>query len=118
MDRIIVERITCYAYHGVLLEEQTLGQEFQVSLELGVNLSDHREDEIDAAVDYRVAVSIVEKVMYGPSKKLLETVACEIADQLLLIKGVNEATVEVRKPNPPLPGVQGGVSVIVTKSGS
>ena len=116
MDRIIIERITCYAYHGVLLEEQTLGQEFQVSLELGIDLSGHRQDEIDTAVDYRTAVAIVEKVMYGPSKNLLETLACEIAEQLLLINGVNEATVEVRKPNPPIPGVQGGVSVVATRN--
>ncbi len=115
MDRVIVERIVCFAYHGVLLEEQTLGQEFQVSLELGVNLSEHRDDQIDAVPDYRAAVSIVEEVMYGRSQRLLETLACLIADKLLTIHGVLEVTVEVRKPNPPIPGVQGGVSVIVTR---
>ncbi len=116
MDRIIIERITCYGYHGVLLEEQSLGQEFQVSLELGFKLPDFSEDEIDAAIDYRMAVSVVEKIMYGPARKLLETLARDIADQLLTINGVLEATVEVRKPNPPMPGVRGGVSVVVTRS--
>lgn len=115
MDRIIVERIVCFAYHGVLLEEQALGQEFQVSLELGVDLSGHNSDQIDAVPDYRSAVSIVEEVMYGQSQKLLETLACNIADKLLTITGVSEVAVEVRKPNPPIPGVQGGVSVMVTR---
>ncbi len=115
MDRIIVERIVCYAYHGVLLEEQTLGQEFQVSLELGIDLNNHREDQISAVPDYRSAVSAVEEVMYGPSQQLLETLACRIADKLLALEGLLEATVEVRKPNPPIPGVQGGVSVVVTR---
>lgn len=115
MDRIIVERIVCFAYHGVLLEEQTLGQEFQVSLELGVDLSAHSDDQIEAVPDYRTAVSMVEEVMYGQSQRLLETLACNIADKLLSIPGVLEVAVEVRKPNPPIPGVQGGVSVMVTR---
>jgi len=115
MDRVLVERIVCFAYHGVLLEEQTLGQEFQISLELGVNLSEHSSDQIDAVPDYRTAVSVVEEVMYGQSQRLLETLACLIAEKLLTIQGVLEVTVEVRKPNPPIPGVQGGVSVMVTR---
>ncbi len=115
MDRIIVERIVCYGYHGLLLEEQTLGQEFQISLELGVDLSAHSDDQIDRVPDYRSAVAIVEEVMYGQTCRLLETLGCRIADKLLSIEGVIEATVEVRKPNPPLPGVQGGVSVMVSR---
>ncbi|MGM0688516.1 MAG: dihydroneopterin aldolase [Bacillota bacterium] len=115
MDRIIVERIVCFGYHGVLLEEQTMGQEFQVSLELGIDLSSLKDDQLDQVPDYRAAVSIVEEVMYGQSRRLLETLACQIADKLLAIPGIIEATVEVRKPNPPLPGVQGGVSVVITR---
>ncbi len=115
MDRIVIEKIVCFGYHGVLLEEKTLGQEFQVTLELSVDLSAHKDDQIDQVPDYRTAVSIVEGIMYGQSCQLLETLACRIGDNLLLINGVKEVTLEVRKPNPPIPGVQGGVSVIVTR---
>ncbi len=115
MDRIIVERIVCYAYHGVMLEEQSLGQEFQVSLEMGIDLSGHNSDQIDDVVDYRAAISIVEEIMYGSSCRLLEALACRIADKLLTLDGVIEVAVEVRKPNPPIPGVQGGVSVMVSR---
>lgn len=116
MDRIIIERINCYGYHGVLLEEQSLGQEFQVNLELGVDLSGHCEDRIDAVADYREAIAVVEEVMYGEPKQLLETLATLIATKLLKLKGITEVAVEVRKPNPPIPGVQGGISVVVTRS--
>lgn len=116
MDRIIVKKIVCYGYHGLLLEEQNLGQEFQVSLEMGVDLSAHTEDLIDQVPDYRLAVSIVEDVMCGKPCQLLETLACRIADKLLTINGVFDATVEVRKPNPPIPGVQGGVAVVVNRT--
>jgi 7,8-dihydroneopterin aldolase/epimerase/oxygenase len=116
LDRIIIERINCYGYHGVLLEEQSLGQEFQVNLELGIDLSGHCEDRIDAVADYREAIAVVEEVMYGEPKQLLETLATLIATKLLKLKGITEVAVEVRKPNPPIPGVQGGISVVVTRS--
>lgn len=116
MDRVVIERIVCYGYHGVLLEEQSLGQEFQVSLELGVDLSNHSEDRIETVVDYRSAVSIAKEVMHGPPCRLLETLATRIANKLLCIEGVIEVTVEVRKPNPPIPGVQGGISIIVSRN--
>lgn len=115
LDRINIEGIICFAYHGVLLEEQTLGQEFQVSLELGVDLSTHSTDNIDEVVDYRKAILIVEEVMYGDSCRLLETLACRIADKILVLPKVRETTVEIRKPSPPIPGVHGGVSVTVTR---
>jgi dihydroneopterin aldolase len=115
VDRIIVERIVCYAHHGVMLEEQSLGQEFQISLELGLDLSRHESDEIDDVVDYRMAISMVEEIMYGSSCRLLETLACRIADKLMTLDGIIEAAVEVRKPNPPIPGVQGGISVMVSR---
>lgn len=116
MDRIIIERIVCYGYHGVLLEEQSLGQEFQINLELGVDLSKHSEDIIESVPDYRFAVSVVEEVMYGPPCQLLETIATRMANKLLGIEGIIEATVEVRKPNPPIPGVQGGISVVINRN--
>ncbi|MDW7738583.1 MAG: dihydroneopterin aldolase [Bacillota bacterium] len=115
MDRIVIEGFVCYAYHGVLPEETSLGQEFQVSIELGTDLSKHSSDRIDQVPDYRKAVVIIEEVMYGETCQLLETLACRIADRLLKLEGISEATVEVRKPNPPIPGIQGGIGVIITR---
>jgi len=115
MDRIIVDKIVCYGHHGVLPEEQILGQEFQISFELGLDLSTHSEDRLDSVPDYRKAISIVEEVIYSEPCQLLETIACHIADKLLQLPKVAEVTVEVCKPNPPIPGVQGGVSAIVNR---
>lgn len=115
MDYIHVEGISCYAYHGVLPEEKTLGQNFLVTLDLGVDLSNHKIDQIEQATDYREAVTIVENVMSGQPCQLLETLACRIADQLLTLPGVLTASVKVHKTNPPIPGVQNGISVVVNR---
>ncbi|HSW35943.1 MAG TPA: dihydroneopterin aldolase [Candidatus Limnocylindrales bacterium] len=115
MDKIIVKKIVCYAFHGVLAEEQERGQEFHISFELGVDLSNVEDDNIENTTDYREAVVIVKELVYGKPRQLLETLASHISAKLLTLPGVLEATVEVCKPDPPIPGVQGGVSVVVTR---
>lgn len=115
MDRISIDDITCYAYHGVLPEERNLGQEFQVSLELGTDFSRVKYDSIERAVDYRQAVKIVTDIMWGEPCQLLETIAEKIAAQLLQLPGIMEAEVEIRKPYPPIPEVKGGVGVLISR---
>jgi len=115
MDKIIIDDIISFAYHGVLPEEKKLGQEFQVSLELGTDFSVIKDDQIEQAVDYRHAVEIVQEIMKGPSCNLLETLATRIANKMLQVPGVIEVVVEVRKPNPPLPAVKGGTGVIAKR---
>ena len=117
MDQIIVEDITCFAYHGVLPEENKLGQQFKVSLELNLDLSEHTEDNLAQVPDYRQAVEIVNKYMSGKPYRLLETLACMIAEELLeTLPSIQKAVVKVCKPNPPLAGVEGGVTVKVSRS--
>ncbi len=115
MDRISIDDITCYGYHGVLPEERELGQEFEVSLELVTDFSVIKEDRIEEAVDYRRAVQIVKDVVCGEPCRLLETLAERIAGRLLQLPGIKEVEVEVRKPSPPLPGIRGGVGVSISR---
>ncbi|HOL17104.1 MAG TPA: dihydroneopterin aldolase [Bacillota bacterium] len=114
--RIKINDIVCYGYHGVRAEEQQLGQEFRVNLDLGLDLPAEVDDRLENTVDYRLAVEAVQQVMTGPKRLLLETLAEEIAGLLLQLPLVLEATVTVCKPHPPIPGVQGGVSVIITRT--
>ncbi len=88
---IRIEEITCYGYHGVLPEEQVLGQEFRVSLELALDGAPPAEDQLSETVDYRRAVELVCKIIEGKPRRLLETVAGEIAAALLEIE-VSERT--------------------------
>ncbi len=114
-SRIIIKDIVCYGYHGVLPQEQQLGQEFRVSLELSCDLPEQVEDRLENTIDYRRAVEAVQQVMTGRPRLLLETLAADMAGLLLDLPRVNEATITVCKPNPPIPGVQGGVSIEITR---
>lgn len=114
-SRIYIKDIVCYGYHGVLPEEQRLGQEFRVSLEIAFDLPIGAEDHLEHTVDYRRAVEAAQQVMSGPKRLLLETLAADMAARLLNLSRVQEVKVTVCKPNPPIPGVQGGVSVEIQR---
>ncbi len=113
--KIFIQGVRYYAYHGVLPEEQQLGQEFMISLELDVELLSHGQDRLEETVDYRRAVEVVRQVMEGERRLLLETLAGEITDKLLNLSRVHAAKVRVSKPHPPIPGVQGGVTVEICR---
>lgn len=115
--RIYIRDICCYSYHGVLPEEQRLGQEFRVSLEMLFNLpAAGAEDRLENTVDYRRAVEAAQQVMAGPKRLLLETLAAEIAAMIIKLPRILEVKVVVCKPSPPLPGVRGGVCVEVKRT--
>ncbi len=101
-DRIILQEMSFYGYHGVLPAEKTLGQFFLVSLELCLDLRRAGEqDDLGATVDYAAVYETVKAVMEGPPRDLLEALAEEIAARLLC-EPVEGVIVEVKKPAPPL----------------
>jgi dihydroneopterin aldolase len=115
--RIYIRDISFYSYHGVLPEEQRLGQEFRVSLELLFSLpAAGAEDNLENTVDYRRAVEAARQVMTGAKRLLLETLAAEIAAMIIKLPRILEVKVAVCKPSPPLPGVQGGVCVEIKRT--
>ncbi|MGB4682512.1 MAG: dihydroneopterin aldolase [Firmicutes bacterium] len=112
---ITIRDIACYGYHGALEEEQALGQEFRVSLELKTSLAPER-DLLSETFDYREAVDLVRRIMEGPPRRLLETLAEEIAAGLLALPGIEEVKISVCKPHPPIAAVLGGVAVEIRRS--
>ncbi len=112
---IMINDITCYGYHGALPEEQVLGQEFRVSLELSLGTAAPQDDLLSQTVDYRCAVDTVRRIMEGPSRRLLETLAEEIATDILALPGVEEVRIRLCKVHPPIPAVRGGVAVVISR---
>ena len=104
-DRIMLDGMRFYGYHGVNPEERTLGQPYIVDLTAELDLrpagqSDRLEDTVSYSHIYRAVQSIVE----GEPRNLLEAVAEAIAAQVLADFPVDAVTVTVKKPNPPVRG--------------
>ncbi len=106
-----------YAYHGLLPEEASLGQQFEVDLELLRDLSaaGSSDDPADTS-DYTAVVSIVKEVVTGSRCQLLETLAERIAAAVGEACGPIELIVRVRKPRPSVEAQFDGVEVEIRRS--
>ena len=104
-DRIVLEGMQFYGFHGVNPEEQALGQSYLVDLAVELDLSQPGEsDRLDDTVSYTHLYRVVQSVMEGESRNLLETAAQAIADQVLAQFPVDAVSVSVKKPRPPVRG--------------
>lgn len=95
-----------FGYHGVLPEEQRLGQRFEVDLELSLDLRPAGEaDNPELTVSYADVFTTVEQVVTGPPQKLLESVAETISRRVLQqYPAIDEVKVTLKKPGAPIRG--------------
>lgn len=116
-DRILVERIAVFAYHGVLAEEARIGQRFYISLDCALDLgAAGRSDDVSQTVSYADLTAVVMRIAterrFALIEALAEAIAGEILDGCPLVD-----TVEVRvdKPSAPVPAVIDQVSISIRR---
>lgn len=118
MDSIHISGIRAYGYIGVLPEEQTLGQWFEVDLTLELDLSQAGEsDRLEDTHDYRAIIKTVQELIQTARFKLIEKLAAEIAQRALASGTVDRVRVRVTKLAPAIPNFSGAVSVEISRSG-
>ena len=104
-DRIILQGMMFYGYHGVNPEERELGQRFVVDLELEKDLSAAGlSDDLTQTVNYASAYKLAREVVEGQPCNLIETVAERLATALLSHLSIDGVRVRVRKPWAPVKG--------------
>ncbi|MDQ0202150.1 dihydroneopterin aldolase [Neobacillus ginsengisoli] len=118
MDKIYVNRMEFYGYHGVFPEENRLGQRFSVDLTVSLDLKKAGDtDELLYSVNYGELFQLCKEIVEGKPKRLVEAVAEKIAGSVLQeFPAVKEVTVMVIKPDPPIPGHYKSVAVEITRS--
>jgi dihydroneopterin aldolase len=105
MDKIRINNIQLFAYHGVADEEQLLGQKFEIDVELNVDLSiAGKSDDLSKTVDYSYIYEIIKNEFCNSKFRLLETVAEKISEKLLNIELIQLVIIKIRKPNAPING--------------
>ena len=104
-DRIILEGMQIYGYHGANAEERALGQPYTVDLAVELDLSKPgATDSLEDTVSYTHLYRAVQSVVEGESKNLLEATAQAIATKVLAEFPVNAVHVYLKKPRPPIRG--------------
>jgi len=113
VDKIILNNMHFYGYHGLLPEENKLGQRFTISVELITDLRKAGEtDDMNDSINYSEAYEVIKKIVEGEAKNLIEAVAETIANELLTSFHLLKAcTVKVIKPDPPIDGHYESVAV-------
>jgi len=117
MDKLIMSRMAFYGYHGVFPEENKLGQQFYVDVELGLPLAKAgMSDDVADTVNYAEVYNTIQGVVEGQTFHLIEALAENIASAVLqTYTSINEITVRVLKPNPPFKIFFDGVTVELTR---
>lgn len=104
MDKIVIKDLEIFAYHGVLPEEKAKGQTFVLTAELFCDLREAGlTDNLDKTVNYAQVCEDIYKVMTGDKFDLIEAVAENIADTILLkYELIKKVRIIVSKPEAPI----------------
>lgn len=118
MDCITISDLEVFAYHGVLKEENTLGQKFLVSAKFFMDVSEAaREDDINKSINYADVCKEIDAFLRKNTFKLIETMADRLAKHLLkLYKPLVEIDVMIKKPWAPIMMTLDTVSVSAKRS--
>ena len=105
MGRIYLKNIRLYAFHGCMDEEEKIGSDYVINLEINTDLNlSSQSDNLKDTVDYVSLHAIVKEEMSIRSK-LLEKVADRILKRILKDhRQVIHVRVKVAKINPPISG--------------
>ncbi|MBC8080286.1 MAG: 2-amino-4-hydroxy-6-hydroxymethyldihydropteridine diphosphokinase [Gorillibacterium sp.] len=103
MDKMILSQMAFYGYHGVLPEENKLGQRFLADVELSLPLSRAGYmDDLEETVNYAELYERIKNIVENRTFKLIEAVAEHVAADLLEHYSIlQEVMVRITKPNPP-----------------
>ncbi|MBR1445195.1 MAG: 2-amino-4-hydroxy-6-hydroxymethyldihydropteridine diphosphokinase [Firmicutes bacterium] len=103
MDSIKISDLEIFASHGVLPEENVLGQKFVITAEVMTDFSRcAKDDDITKTVNYAQICEDIEKYTKENIFKLIETLAYGIAETILKKYDVYSVKVTVKKPSAPI----------------
>ena len=118
-DHIILKGMMFYGYHGVNPEERLVGQKFVVDVTVKCSLlKPSLSDMVCDTVSYSDLFKTVKSIVEGPPHNLLESVAKNISDSILLSYDIESISVTIKKPDVPINGANldyAGVTLTRTK---
>ncbi|ALM21079.1 dihydroneopterin aldolase [Nonlabens tegetincola] len=117
MHKIKLNNVRVFTNHGCLDEEERIGSDYRVDLEISADLTKSAQtDHLKDTVDY-VSLNRIIKEEMAIRSKLLEQVAKRILDRIFKEEPlVQQATVQVAKINPPIGGDVESVIIEMSES--
>lgn len=105
---ITLSNLRFHSYHGVLPQENIVGNEFSVSVSVMIQYKEEiLDDNLDSTISYADIYEIVEQEMATP-RKLLETVAAHIRNRIIHNwEHISGGHITICKSTPPISGITG-----------
>ena len=104
MDVIIINDLEIFSNHGVLKEENVLGQKFLISAHIYLDTRKAGStDDINDSVDYSQICHLIKTIMENNTFKLIETAAEKLSHDILMqYSRISRVVLEVKKPWAPI----------------
>jgi 7,8-dihydroneopterin aldolase/epimerase/oxygenase len=104
-DRVRLIGMQFYGYHGATPQERQIGQRFEVDVEMAIDAEQVQDGDLSTTLDYRIIYDICRRCCEDLQYRLIETMAREIAHEILQAHNLAGVRVTIRKPCVPLGGV-------------
>jgi len=113
VDKIYINGIKTYGYHGAIQEERVLGQYFITDIVLYIDLTAASEtDVLNETVHYGEVYNLAEEIIKGEPVSLIERLAGKINAELFdRYDKIVEIETTITKPNPPIDGNYESVAI-------
>ena len=98
----VLNNIKLFGYHGIYDKEIDDGQEFMISVSVKTDKKKLFHDRISDTLDYSILVTKIKTIFNSKRYNLIESLAKDISDEILLDDRVKSIIVSIKKPFPPL----------------
>ncbi|HEX4701110.1 MAG TPA: dihydroneopterin aldolase [Pseudonocardiaceae bacterium] len=116
-DRITLTGLRVHGRHGVFEHEKRDGQDFLIDITVWIDLVDAAAtDDLKNTLHYGELAERAAAIVAGEPRDLIETVAAEIADDVMRDERAHAVEVTVHKPSAPIPLTFADVSVTARRS--
>ncbi len=117
-DRIFIKGLAVHAHHGVFEHEGTVGQRFDIDLELDVDLaSAARSDRLADTISYAAVAENALRAFTTRKRKLIEAAAGDVVEAIFAeFQTVSWVRIAVHKPHAPIAAIFADVGVVLERS--
>ncbi|TDD06212.1 dihydroneopterin aldolase [Saccharopolyspora terrae] len=116
-DRIALTGLQVRGNHGVFDHEKRDGQDFLVDITVWLDLGDAAAtDDLTKTLHYGELAEMAAGIVGGEPRDLIETVAAEIADEVMKDERTYAVEVTLHKPHAPIPLSFADVAVTIRRS--
>ena len=114
-NKIVIEGLRLYAYHGVMEQERTVGAYFIIDVEVTTDFSHAMQtDDLSGTISYADIFDTIKKEMAVPSR-LIEHVGGRIAKAIIGgFPNVSTVRLKILKENPPMGADCRGAGIEIT----